>query len=75
MKWFLYSLPQAGNILVRLNNTLSVNNRDWIPYTIESGEVGQYGRPVIKLILVGNIVKLMFGSHNILVLLKIVIKI
>ena len=55
---------------LRLNNTLSVNNRDWIPYTVESGEVGQFGRPVITLALVGNVVKLVFGSHNILILLK-----
>ena len=45
-------------------------------YTIvEGGEVGQYGRPVTTLILVGNIVKLVFGSHDILVLIKIVTKI
>ena len=29
----------------RLNNTLSVNNRDCIPCTTESGQVGQIGRP------------------------------
>ena len=38
--------------LNRLNNTLlvSVNNRDWISYTIESGKVGQFGRPAITAI-------------------------
>ena len=30
----------ASDYTIRLNNTLSVNNRDWIPYTTESGEVG-----------------------------------
>ena len=63
-------------IVLRLNITLSVNNKDCIPYTtIESGEVGQFRRPVITLILVGNVIKLVFGSHNILVLLKIVTQI
>ena len=57
-------VPPKGHC--RLNNTLSFNNRDWIPCTIKSGEVGQFGRPVITLILVGNVVKLVFGNHNIL---------
>ena len=47
----------------RLNNALSVD------------EVDQFGEPVITLILVGIVVKLVFGSHNILVLLKFVTQI
>ena len=43
-------------------------------YYIESGEVGQYVRPVITLIEDGIVVKLVFGSQNILVLLKNVTK-
>ena len=32
---------------IRLNNTLSANKRDWIPCTIERGDVGHFGRPAL----------------------------
>ena len=59
----------------RLNNTHSVNNRDRIPYTTQSGEVCQFGQTTITLILDGNVLRLVFGNQKMIVLLKIVTKI
>ena len=37
----------------KIEYTLSDNNRDRIPYTMQSGEVGQHGRPtlILKMVL------------------------
>ena len=61
------------NITYRLNTTLCVNNRDWIPYTIEIGEVGkvrpaitanEYNYVIIFLMHIYNIVTV--SANNIL---------
>ena len=41
---------------------------------MHSGDVGQFGRPTITLNWDVNVVKLVFGSQNILVFLKMVTK-
>ena len=55
-------------------HSLSITETESLTLSVESGEVGQCGRPIITLTY-GIVVKLVFGSQNILVLLKNVTKI